>query len=335
MRPPFLRRLLMVVSTLLVVSGLVFLLLDLAPGDPMSQLPPSIPEDVRAEMRSALGLDQPAPERYARWLWQMLVVEPAIAADALLDTDLAAGAPRILSWQTRAPVMSLIAQRLPQTLVVVGLAYLLGTFGAIALSIGSAARRGRTLDRAGTGLAAMGHALPPFFTAAVLIYVFAIRLEWLPTTYDTTLAVTGWDSAAVQIRQMILPVAVLSLQTLAQTVRYSRAAMLDALAQDYILTARAKGLGARRVLLGHALRNSWVPVLTVAALGAPQVFAGAIVTEQIFGVNGIGQLLIQSLQAGDLPTVQTVTMLIAVLIVLANLGADVLIARIDPRTAHA
>ncbi len=325
----------MALPTLLVISVLIFALLELAPGDPMTQLPASIPDAVRADMRAALGLDRSAPVRYAIWLRQMLVVEPTIALDAMLGTDLAAGAPRILSWQTRAPVMALIAQRLPQTLVVVGLAYLIGTAAAVALGVWSAARQGTALDRAGTGLAAMGYGLPPYFTAAVLIYIFAISLGWVPTVYDTTHRVTGWDSAAVQIRQMILPVAVLSLQTTAQITRYTRAAMLDALGQDYIRTARAKGLPERRILIDHALRNSWVATLTVIALGAPQVFAGAIITEQIFGVNGIGQLLIQSLHAGDLPIVQTVTMLIAVLIVLANLAADLIIARIDPRPGHA
>ncbi|WP_113912584.1 ABC transporter permease [Roseovarius dicentrarchi] len=334
MRASALRRLAMTLPTLLVISALIFALLELAPGDPMAQLPDSIPAEVRADMAAALGLDQSGPVRYALWLRQMLVVEPSVALDRLLGTDLAEGAPRILSWQTRAPVMSLIAQRLPQTLAVVGLAYLIGTLAAVALGVWSAARQGTALDRAGTAVAAMGYGLPPYFTAAVLIYVFAIWLGWVPTVYDTTHRVTGWDSAAVQLRQIILPVAVLSLQTTAQITRYTRAAMLEALGQNYIRTARAKGLTQRRVLLRHALRNSWVATLTVIALGAPQVFAGAIITEQIFGVNGIGQLLIQSLHVGDLPVVQTVTMLIAVLIVLANLAADLLIARIDPRPDH-
>ncbi len=329
------RRIILTVPILLVISALIFALLELAPGDPMAQLPASIPEDVRTDMRAALGLDRPAPVRYGRWLWQMAVVEPGAAVDAVLGTELAADAPRILSWQTRGPVMALVAQRLPQTLTVVGLAYLLGTLAALGLALASAARQGAAVDRAGTGLAAIGHALPPFFTAAMLIYVFAIRLEWVPTVYDTTLRVTGWESAAVQVRQMILPVAVLSLQTTALITRYTRAAMLEAMGQDYIRTARAKGLPLRRVLLAHGLRNSWPATLTVIALGAPQIFAGAIITEEIFGINGIGHLLVQSLQAGDLPVVQTVTMLIAVLIVAANLAADLALARIDPRPAHA
>ncbi len=316
----------MAIPTLLVISVVIFALLELAPGDPMAQLPASIPADVRADMREALGLGQSAPVRYAKWLWQMTVVEPGVAL-GLVDED----ATRILSWQTRGPVMALIAQRLPQTMIVMGSAYVIGILAAILLGMSSAQRRGGGIDRAGTGLAAMGYALPPFFTAAVLIYVFAIRLGWFPTIYDTTLRVTGWDSMIAQLRQMALPIAVLSLQTTAQITRYMRAAMLDTLGQDYIRAARAKGLPERTVIWVHALSNSMIPVTAVIALGAPQIFAGAIITEAIFGVNGIGQLLITSLRAGDLPVVQTITVLIAALIVLANLAADLALPWLDPR----
>jgi len=331
MRSHALRRLAMTIPTLLVISAIIFALLEFAPGDPMAQLPSTIPPDVRAEMRAALGLGQPAPVRYGMWLWQMVVVEPGIALGIVADGD----TPRILSWQTRGPVMTLIAQRLPQTMIVVGSAYIIGVIAAIGLGILSARRQGSAIDRASTGLAAMGYALPPFFTAAVLIYVFAIQLEWAPTIYDTTLSVTGWNSFAAQMRQMALPIAVLSLQTTAQITRYMRAAMLDTLGQEYILAARAKGLRERTILMVHALRNSMIPVLPVIALGAPQIFAGAIITESIFGVNGVGQLLITSLSAGDLPVVQTVTVLIAVAIVLANLASDLALPWLDPRLRDA
>jgi peptide/nickel transport system permease protein len=231
--------------------------------------------------------------------------------------------------------MTLIAQRLPQTVIVVGVAYVIGIMVAIAMGVASARRRGGGLDRAGTALAALGYALPPFFTAAVLIYVFAIQLSWAPSVYDTTLQVADWNSLMAQLRQMALPIAVLSLQTTAQITRYMRAAMLDTLGQDHIRAARAKGLHERRVIWHHGLRNSMIPVVPVIALGAPQIFAGAIITESIFGVNGIGQLLITSLKANDLPTVQTITALIAVLIVLANLASDLALTRLDPRLRDA
>lgn len=326
-----LRRLALALPTLLVISVVVFALLALAPNDPMAQLPSTISPETRAEMRSALGLDRPLHVRYGLWLWQMAVVEPRIALGALWGAEQAGDVPRILSWQTRAPVMVLIAERLPQTLLVIGLAYLLGIAIALPLGLWSAYRQNSAFDRIGNGIAMLGVAVPPFFSAAVLIYIFAIRLEWFPSVYDTTLRVSGWESFVAQARQMALPVAVLSLQTSAQITRYMRAAMLDALGQDYVRAARARGLGERAVLIGHAARNAWVPVVSVIALGAPQVFAGAIITEQVFGVNGIGQLLISSLRAGDLPVVQTITMLLAVLIVAANLLADLAYGWLDPR----
>ncbi|WP_281968111.1 ABC transporter permease [Roseovarius nanhaiticus] len=333
MRSYLLRRLAMALPTLLIIWAVIFTLLELAPGDPMADLPMTIPEDVRDAMRRALGLDASAVTRFFLWLSQMLIIEPGVALDAILGTQMTAGAPRILGWQTRAPVMELIGQRLPQTALVVGLAYILGSLAAIGLGVASARRRGGFLDRIGTAIAALGYALPPFFTAAVLIYVFAVQLGWAPSVYDTTLAVTDWDSLLAQIGQMALPVLVLSLQTTAQITRYMRAAMLDTLEQDHIRAARAKGLSERRVIWGHGLRNSLIPVVPTIALGAPQIFAGAIITEAIFGVNGIGQLLITSLKATDLPTVQTITALIAVFIVLANLIADIALPWLDPRLA--
>jgi len=335
MRSRTFSRLAMSILTLLVIWAVIFALLELAPGDPMSSLPDTIPADVRAAMRDALGLGQSAPVRFGKWLYQMVVVEPGVLADAAFGTAFFSGESRILSWQTRGPVMDLIAQRLPQTLIVVGCAYAIGIAGAIYLGTASARWRGGALDGIGTALAALGIALPPFFTAAVLIYVFAIQLGWAPSVYDTTLRVTGWNSLIAQIGQMAMPVLVLSLQTTAQITRYMRGAMLDTLGEDHIRAARARGLPEGRVIWRHAWRNSLVPVVPVVALGAPQIFAGAIITEAIFGVNGIGQLLVTSLKASDLPTVQTITALIALMIVLANMASDLALGWLDPRLARA
>lgn len=328
------RRLVMAVPTLLVISLIVFLLLELAPGDPMAQLPLTISPEVKAEMRRALGLDAPSHVRLGKWLWQLFVVEPAALADAFLGTQWSEGQTRMISWQTRGPVMDLIAQRLPQTLWVVGLAYLIGILLALPIGIWSAYRQYSAFDQIGTFASIIGFAVPPFFSGVLLILLFSVHLEWLPSVYDTTLRVTGWESFAAQLRQMALPVAVLSLQTTAQISRYMRAAMLDSLGQDYVRAARARGLSERRTLLRHAARNSMIPVVSVIAVGVPQVFAGAIVTEQIFRVNGIGQLLISSIQASDLPTVQTITVLLAALIVLFNLIADLAYAALDPRIRY-
>jgi len=328
------RRLGFALPTLLAISLVVFALLELAPGDPMAQLPMTISAEVRAQMREALGLGEAAHIRYAKWLYQLTVVEPMVGVDALFGTSLAEGAPRLLSWQTRGPVMTLLSERLPQTLTVVGLAYVIGVLAAIPLGVWGAYRRGGAFDRISTFAAMLGYAVPPFFSGAVLIWLFAITLGWLPSVYDTTLRVTGWDSLWAQIRQMALPVLVLSIQTTAQISRYMRAAMLDALGHDYITAARARGVSEGRVLMIHGLRNSMIPVVSIIAVGAPQIFAGAIVTEQIFGVNGIGALLVSSVQSTDIHTVMAITMVLAALIVAFNLLADLAYGWLDPRIRY-
>ncbi|QYX58188.1 ABC transporter permease [Roseovarius sp. SCSIO 43702] len=325
------RRLLLAIPTLLVIALVIFALLEAAPGDPMAQVPLTVSDAVRAEMRAALGLGDPPSLRFLLWLKQLLWVEPRIALDAAFGTDLAGDAPRILSWQSRAPVMEIVAERLPQTLWMVGLAYAVGL--ALALPIGavSAWRQYSLLDHLGTGAMMLGYAIPPFFSGLLLILVFAVWLGWFPSVYDTTHQVTGLRSLGTQIWQMVLPVAVLSLQTTALLARYMRAAMLDEMGALYVQAARARGLPEVTVLTAHAARNALVPVVTIAALGLPQVFGGAVITEQIFRVNGIGQLLISALQAADWPVVRTVTFLMAALIVLFNILADLLHGWLDPR----
>jgi peptide/nickel transport system permease protein len=330
-----LRRLLLTLPTLFAIALAIFLLLDLAPGDPMAQLPMSISSETRAEMREVLGLDQPSHVRFGKWVYQLIIIEPLVAWDAVTGTTLSDGLPRITSWQSHGPVMALIAERLPQTLWVVGMAYVIGCLVAIPVGILSAYRQHSLIDHAGTALTMLGYAVPSFFLALLLILIFAVRLEWVPTLYDTTHRVTDWVSLKTQIAQMILPVMVLSIQTTAQIGRYMRAAILDQLGQDFVRTARAKGLRERTVVLGHVLRHAMTPVVTVVALGIPQIFGGAIITEQIFGVNGLGQLLITSLLTGDMPVVLTITLFMAALIVLTNLLADVLYGWLDPRVQYA
>ena len=180
----------------------------------------------------------------------------------------------------------------------------------------------------------VGYSVPPFFSGVLVIVIFSVELGWLPSIYDTTLRVVDWDSFVQQLKQMVMPVMVLALQITAQISRFMRASMLDKLGQDYVRTARAKGLGESVVVLVHVLRNSMIPVVTVIALGLPQIFGGAIITEQIFKVNGLGQLLITAIQANDLPMVQTVTFMLAVLIVLFNIIADLLYGLLDPRIRY-
>jgi peptide/nickel transport system permease protein len=176
--------------------------------------------------------------------------------------------------------------------------------------------------------------VPPFFSGVLVIVIFSVQLGWFPSIYDTTLVVEDWASFKLQLRQMFLPVMVLALQITSQISRFMRASMLDNLSNDYVRTARAKGLSERVVVLTHVLRNSMIPVVTVIALGIPSIFGGAIITEQVFKVNGIGQLLITSIEANDLPMVQTLTFIFAVLIVLFNLIADILYGLLDPRIRY-
>ncbi|MEO0939598.1 MAG: ABC transporter permease [Pseudomonadota bacterium] len=328
------RRLILSIPTLLFISLVIFGLLQLAPGDPMAQVPLTVPPEVKERMREALGLGQAWYIQYWKWLVQFFWVEPQVLFDRAFGTSFAEGKQRILSWQTRSPVMDIVYQRLPQTLWVVGLAYVVGILIALPIGIYSAYRHYSVFDQAGTFVTMIGFSIPPFFTGPLLIVIFSVSLGWLPSIYDTTHVVTDWESFKVQFYQMIMPVMVLALQTTAQISRYMRGAMLDNLNQDYVRTARAKGLKESVVVMVHVVRNSMIPVVTVIALGVPAIFGGAIITENVFKVNGIGQLLLTWLFANDLPGVMTLTFIFAVLIVLFNLIADVLYGVLDPRIRY-
>ncbi|MBT8476925.1 MAG: ABC transporter permease [Rhodobacteraceae bacterium] len=328
------RRLIMSVPTLLFISLVIFLLLKLAPGDPMASQPLTIPPDVRERMREALGVGQPWYVAFPKWLYQFFVVEPLHFVDTIFGTAYGEGQQRAISWQTRSPVMDIVVQRLPQTLWVVGTAYVVAILIALPIGIYSAYRQYSWFDQAGTFVTMVGFSVPPFFSGVLVIVIFSVQLGWFPSIYDTTHRVVDWDSFVYQLQQMIMPVMVLALQITSQLSRFMRASVLDNLNQDYVRTARAKGLTERAVVLVHVLRNSMIPVVTVIALGIPAIFGGAIITEQVFKVNGIGQLLITSIQANDLPMVQTLTFVFAILIVLFNLIADVLYGILDPRIRY-
>ncbi|MCY3982673.1 MAG: ABC transporter permease [Roseovarius sp.] len=328
------RRLVLSIPTLLFISLGIFLLLELAPGDPMAQVPLTVPPEVKERMREALGLGEPTHVRFWKWLVQFFWIEPQVFIDHVLGTGFSEGKLRIISWQHRSPVMDVVVQRLPQTLWVVGTAYVVGVLIALPIGIYSAYRQYSIFDQAGTFITMIGYSIPPFFTGPLVIVVFSVQLGWFPFIYDTTHQVTDWDSFIVQLKQMIMPVMVLALQTTAQISRFMRASMLDNLNQDYVRTARAKGLSEAVVVMVHVLRNSMIPVVTVIALGMPAIFGGAIITEQVFSVNGIGAQLIGAIQANDLPTVHTITFIFAVLIVFANLTADILYGLLDPRIRY-
>ncbi len=313
-----LRRLLFAVPTLLGISMVIFAILALAPGDPLAQFAadPSVPPEVRDAIRENLGLNDPWYIRYVKWL------------AALLRGDWG------YSFASRVPVLDLIAQRLPQTLQVVGVAYLVAILMGIPIGIISAVRPYSLFDNLATTFAFIGFSVPTFFTGLLLILIFSVRLNWLPFIYDSTLRVTDWETFARQVRQMLMPVTVLALFQTGSLTRFVRAAMLENLPADYARTARAKGLSEQAVVLRHVFRNSMIPVVTLLALGVPTIFTGAIVTEQIFRINGIGELLIKSIQNSDTPVVMAITFIFAVLVVVFNVIADVLYGVLDPRIRY-
>lgn len=328
------RRLVFSIPTLFFISLVIFALLQLAPGDPMAQVPLTVPPEVKQKMREALGLGAPAHVQYWKWLVQFFWIEPQVLVDHWFGTGFAEGKQRVISWQTRSPVMDIVVQRIPQTLWVVGMSYIVGILIALPIGIYSAYKQYSIFDQAGTFVSMIGFSVPPFFSGVLVIVIFSVNLGWFPSIYDTTLVVTDWASFKVQLQQMIMPVMVLALQTTAQISRFMRASMLDNLNQDYVRTARAKGLRESTVVMVHVLRNSMIPIITVIALGVPSIFGGAIITETLFKVNGIGQLLLTALFANDLPMVMTLTFIFAILIVFFNLIADVLYGILDPRIRY-
>ena len=330
------RRLLIAIPTLLVISFIIFAILDLAPSDPTGNLPMTVPPEVREKIRISLGLDKPMYIRFGMWLNQFFINEPLNLLHegwgiSIGDVE---NRTRVLSWATRSPVVDLIIQRTPQTLWVVGLSYLFGIIIAIPIGIVSAYKQYSWFDQIGTFVSMVGFSVPTFFTGMVAIILFSVQLQWFPMIYDTTLVVDSWGNFVLQVKQMIMPVMVLGLYNASQLSRFMRASILDNLNLDYVRTARAKGRSETAVLLVHVLRNSLIPVVTLIALGIPTIFSGALITEQVFRVNGLGQLLIIAIEGADIPLVQTLTFLFAVLIVLFNLVADVLYGILDPRIRY-
>jgi len=313
------RRLLIAIPTLLVISFVVYAILALAPGDPLGQFAanPNVPPEVRERIRHSLGLDQPWHIRYVKWLL------------ALLQGDFG------YSFGSHSPVAGLLVERLPNTLAVVGVAYVLGLLLALPIGMISAVKRYSLFDHAATTFAFIGFSVPTFFTGLLLIIVFSINLRWFPFIYDSTVKVKDFASLVEQLKQSIMPIAVLTLFNTAGLARFIRAEMLEHLPLEYVRTARSKGIAERLVILRHVLRNSLIPVVTLVALGIPAVFAGAIVTEQIFRVPGIGELLVRSIGTSDTPVVAAIVFLFAVLVVVFNLIADVLYAVLDPRIRYA
>lgn len=313
-----LRRVLIAIPTLLVISFVIFAVLAMAPGDPLAQfaLNPAIPESTRQLIRTQFGLDQPWPIRYVTWL-----------------TSLSRG-DWGFSFSTKSPVIDIVWQRMPQTLQVVGLAYLIAVCLAIPIGILSAVKQYSIFDNIATFFSFVGFSVPSFFTGILCILLFAVNLKWFPIVYSTTLEVNSLATFGQQVRQMFLPVLVLVVQQTAALTRFMRSSMLDNLSLDYVRTARAKGLTDRVVVVRHVLANSLIPVITLIALGIPTIFAGAIITENLFRVNGLGALLITSINNSDTPVVMALTFIFSILTIIFNLIADIMYGVLDPRVRY-
>ncbi|RZS53392.1 ABC transporter permease [Sphaerotilus mobilis] len=297
------------------ISAVLFAVLKMAPGDPMSELVthPDVPPEVRRQLRHQFGLDQPPIARYFHWLWAMLRGD--------------------WGWShvSRFDVIDLILQRLPVTLAIVGGSLLLALALAVPIGMKAGLHPGSAFDRCVSALAYLGYALPSFFTGLLLILLFSIQLGWLPFVFRTDLSQTGWPWMVEQARQSLMPVLVLASFQSAIWLRHVRSAVMDVACLDHVRLARSKGLPETLVVWRHVLPNALIPLVTLLALQLPAVFSGAIVTEQIFRVPGIGSLLVESVLRNDTPVLLAITLLLAVLVVMANALADVTYGWLDPR----
>ena len=306
------------IPSLLGISVVLFTILAMAPGDPFEELAtnPAVPPEVRAALRAKFGLDDPVWTRYLHWLAAMLQGDWGFSFVSRMDVD------------------QLILQRLPVTLIVIGSSQIIAMLVALPVGVLAATRPYSLFDQIANTLAFVGFSLPTFFTGLLFILIFSIQLDWLPFVYRTNIDAKGWLFYWEHIKQSIMPVMVLGLFQGASLVRFVRSSVLDVIKLDYVTTARSKGIGERKVITKHVVRNALIPVVTLVALQLPIVFGGAIVTEQIFRVPGIGSLLISSMLSNDTPVVMAVTFVIACLVVLFNLLADILYGWLDPRISY-
>jgi len=313
-----LRRLILLLPSVLGISLILFVLLALAPGDPFGELAtnPNIPPEVREALRVKFGIDDPIFVRYVRWLIAMLRGDWGFSFASRVDVD------------------TLILQRIPATLYVVGSSQLVALLVALPVGVYAAVRPYSIFDQIANTFAFIGFSLPTFFTGLLLILIFSVNLGWLPFVYRTDIAATGWQWYWEYIKQAIMPVTVLGLFQAASYTRYVRSAVLDVIRLDYVTTARSKGLDESKVIIKHVVRNALIPVVTLVMLQMPSVFGGAIVTEQIFRIPGIGSLLISAILANDTPVIMAVTFVFACLVILFNLLADIIYGWLDPRIAY-
>jgi peptide/nickel transport system permease protein len=310
----FARRLFAVVPVMLLVTIAVFAMTHVTPGDPIAYMleEDASPEAIAA-LRHELGFDQPAPVQYIRWLGRVL------------QGDLGR------SVRTGRPVAEAIFARLGTTAELAALTVIVSLGIGLPAGVVAAVRRNSSLDALSTVIALLGVSLPHFFLGLILILVFGVRLRWLPASGY----VPPVDDLWLNLRSMILPALTLGTAEAAIVARMTRSSLLEVLRQDYILTARAKGLGIGVVVVRHALRNALIPVVTVVGLQAGALLGGAIITESIFALPGVGRLIVSAVLAHDFPLVQGVVLFLSLTFIFTNLAVDMLYAYLDPRIRYA
>ena len=311
------RRLIQSVIVILIVTVFVFVGMRLLPGDPIfmilnrNQVQNITPEDIERIRREA-GLDRPMFVQYFDWL------------GGVFQGDLGQ------SILTKEPVSKDLAKRIPITIHIGALAFILSALIGIPAGIISAIRRGTWLDTVVTTLANIGITIPIFWLGIMLMWLFAVKLGWLPTSGYTSPFEDFWLNA----RQLVMPVFCMAIFSIAGNARQARSAMLEVLRQDYIRTAWSKGLTERAVILGHALKNSLIPIVTLAGMGIAGIFGGSVLIEQVFNIPGMGRLAVDSLFQMDYTYVQGITLVMTVIIVLSNLLVDLSYGWLDPRIRY-
>lgn len=315
------RRLLQTVPLLLLISALIFALLYAMPGDPLYRMLQDIP-NLRPQdydrLRKLYGFDDPFYVQYWKWLWQLVQLNPGY------------------SREYGQPVFDIVWPALKNTLVLTISAVVLGKFLAILLGIFSAVRQYSIGDYLLTGITFIAYSVPAFWLGLMLIIAFSVKLGWLPTSgiINADLPAGSWEATVDWLKHLILPVAVLAISEIIQVQRFMRSSMLEVLRQDYLTTARAKGLSERVVVGRHALKNALIPVVTIIAVTMPRVVGGSTVVETVFAYPGMGRLLYTSIMGNDFVVAMTVVMIIAVTVVFFNLLADVIYGWLDPRIRY-
>jgi peptide/nickel transport system permease protein len=308
-----LRRVAATIPVILIVALFVFSLLYIAPGDPAAIIAgdQATPADVE-RIRASLGLDRPFLVRFFDWLWHVL------------NGDLGT------SIFTNLPVTHMIAQRIEPTMSLMALTLTLSLSCAIPLGVIAAWKHGTFLDRFIMMTAVFGYSTPVFVVGYLLAYFFALRLDWLPVQGFTSIS----QGLFPFLRNLILPAVALGLVYMALIARITRATMLDVLAQDYVRTAKAKGVGQRGILFIHSLKNAAVPIITIVGIGFAALIGGAVVTESVFAIPGLGRLTVDAILRRDYPVIQGVVLMFSCVYVLVNLAVDLLYTVFDPRIRY-